>query len=65
HERSDRDTAKRGLGLGLFISQEIIRAHGGGIEVRSPEGEGATFSIRLPRMEESDTETAPAAADAA
>jgi len=64
HERSDRDTAKRGLGLGLFISQEIIRAHGGGIEVRSPEGEGATFVIRLPRMEQPDLETAPAAADA-
>ncbi|MDQ3614772.1 MAG: sensor histidine kinase, partial [Chloroflexota bacterium] len=64
HEGLDRDTAKRGLGLGLFISQEIVKAHGGGIEVRSPDGEGATFTIRLPRMERPDTETAPVAADA-
>ena len=38
-----------GLGLGLFIVQEIARAHGGTVEVRSSEGEGTTFTVRLPR----------------
>ncbi len=37
-----------GLGLGLFISSEIVRAHGGTLGVRSVEGAGATFSVRLP-----------------
>ncbi len=38
-----------GLGLGLFIVREILRAHGGSIEVRSRTGEGTTFLARLPR----------------
>ena len=37
-----------GLGLGLFISNEIVRAHGGAIHVVSKEGAGSTFSVRLP-----------------
>jgi PAS domain S-box-containing protein len=37
-----------GLGLGLFISQEIIRRHNGSIKVESKEGEGSTFYINLP-----------------
>jgi signal transduction histidine kinase len=36
------------VGLGLFISREIVRAHGGRIEVRSGEA-GTTFVVRLPR----------------
>jgi signal transduction histidine kinase len=39
----------RGLGLGLYISRQIVLAHGGTIDVRSNEREGTTFSIRLPR----------------
>jgi two-component system CheB/CheR fusion protein len=38
-----------GLGLGLFIAQEIVSAHGGTIEVTSTIGEGTTFAVRLPR----------------
>jgi signal transduction histidine kinase len=38
-----------GLGLGLFIVREIVRAHGGTVEVSSSEDAGTTFSIRLPR----------------
>ena len=46
-------TAKlEGSGLGLFVSQRIIRAHGGSIDVRSVEGEGTTFIIRLPEAPE-------------
>ena len=40
-----------GLGLGLFISNEIVRAHGGTITASSSEGQGATFTVRLPRSE--------------
>lgn len=38
-----------GLGLGLFIVQEIVRAHGGTLGVRSSRSEGTTFSVALPR----------------
>lgn len=37
-----------GTGLGLFISYSIIENHQGSIEVNSTEGEGATFTVRLP-----------------
>jgi PAS domain S-box-containing protein len=37
-----------GLGLGLFISSEIISALGGSISVASQPGAGATFIVRLP-----------------
>ncbi|HEX8111214.1 MAG TPA: PAS domain-containing protein [Kofleriaceae bacterium] len=39
----------RGLGLGLFIVKELVRAHGGTVEVKSAEPEGTTFTIRMPR----------------
>jgi signal transduction histidine kinase len=38
-----------GSGLGLFIVQQIARAHGGSVEVESSEDKGTTFSVRLPR----------------
>ena len=44
-----RDGAYKGTGLGLFITKSIIEAHGGGIEVASRPGEGASFTIELPR----------------
>ncbi len=37
-----------GLGIGLYISQEIIMRHHGHIWVESKKGEGSTFSISLP-----------------
>ncbi len=37
-----------GLGLGLYIAREIVRAHHGAIEVRSTEEEGTTFVVTLP-----------------
>ncbi len=37
-----------GLGLGLYISKQILEAHGGTIEVESTPGEGSTFIVNLP-----------------
>jgi signal transduction histidine kinase len=39
---------KGGTGLGLSIAQKMIKAHGGGIKVKSELGKGTTFSIILP-----------------
>jgi two-component system CheB/CheR fusion protein len=38
----------QGLGLGLFISAEIVERHGGRFEVQSEPGDGSTFSFTLP-----------------
>ncbi len=47
--RADRPS-QGGLGLGLFICQEVVAAHGGRIVVASTEGEGATFTVWLPLL---------------
>ena len=44
----------KGTGLGLYISHEIVRRHGGGIRVTSEEGKGTVFSIELPCKQEEE-----------
>jgi PAS domain S-box-containing protein len=49
-ESGDRKTERSsGLGLGLYISQQIVKSHGGTIEVKSSEGEGTRIIVSLPR----------------
>ena len=45
---SGRAGKKTGSGLGLFITNAIVEAHGGKIEVESEEGRGAMFHVTLP-----------------
>ncbi|MFP2926414.1 ATP-binding protein [Pyxidicoccus sp. 3LG] len=46
--RGAHTPGRRGLGLGLYIAHEIVRAHGGGLAVSSSEDAGTTFTVRLP-----------------
>ncbi len=47
--RHEGGVASRSIGLGLFIVANIVRAHGGTLEVRSEAATGTTFTVRLPR----------------
>ncbi|QJC79785.1 hybrid sensor histidine kinase/response regulator [Pseudomonas umsongensis] len=47
-ERVSANHVATGLGLGLFISEQIVAAHGGTIIVESRIGEGALFRVCLP-----------------
>lgn len=52
-------TKARGTGLGLALCQRIVQHHGGNIEVRSVDGHGATFVIRLPALPQKKREADP------
>lgn len=48
-DRQDRPDGRQGLGLGLYIAHEIVRAHGGTLVASSGAAEGTTFTFALPR----------------
>ncbi|NTX50044.1 ATP-binding protein [Myxococcus sp. CA039A] len=48
-QHAQRRVAGGGLGLGLYIVEQIVRSHGGTVSVRSSEAEGTTFTVVLPR----------------
>lgn len=49
-ERFERAASReyRGLGVGLYITNEIVKAHNGEITLKSKEGHGSMFTISLP-----------------
>jgi signal transduction histidine kinase len=47
-ERATPKNADGGLGLGLYITRQIVHAHGGEVSVSSQPGAGSTFTVRLP-----------------
>jgi PAS domain S-box-containing protein len=47
-ERTELTQKISGLGLGLYISKQIVLAHHGRIYVESKEGQGSTFCVELP-----------------
>jgi signal transduction histidine kinase len=54
-ERTEDARSKAsGLGLGLYITRQIVLAHGGSIAVTSGPGQGSEFAVRLPRRAAAD-----------
>ncbi len=45
----------RGTGLGLLLTQKVVKEHGGTIQCRSEVGKGTSFTIELPRTAPSQT----------
>lgn len=60
--RTRRDRAS-GLGLGLFITRQIARAHGGRIRVFSDVATGTLFVVELPRTVTENDKTGPSSFD--
>ena len=54
---SPKQQRSAGLGLGLYIAEHIVRAHGGSIAYESTAAAGTTFSFTIPRASAAHTET--------
>ena len=50
YERASGATSIQGLGLGLYITNEIVKAHRGTLRIEGEEGQGARFVVELPRL---------------
>jgi PAS domain S-box-containing protein len=48
--RARSETGSGGLGLGLYIVEQVVKGHGGHIEVTSTAEAGTTFRVTLPRL---------------
>ncbi len=59
----NRDSATAGVGLGLAICRGIVEAYGGTITVTSRAGQGARFTVQLPRIAALARPALPAAAE--
>jgi signal transduction histidine kinase len=46
----DDSMERTSLGIGLYISREILQAHGGNIKVTSNASDGTTFILTMPRL---------------
>jgi len=53
-------TKKTGTGLGLFVCQRIMQAHGGTLEVESEQGKGTRFTLKLPILRQEASPSAEA-----
>ncbi|MBZ0271680.1 PAS domain-containing protein [bacterium] len=51
-------TKERGTGLGLALAHNIVKAHGGSIDIESEPGRGSCFTVNLPRRRAGATEAA-------
>ncbi|WP_163997501.1 PAS domain S-box protein [Pyxidicoccus caerfyrddinensis] len=59
-QRFERAVSERhygGLGLGLYITRQIVEAHGGCVRAESAPGQGATFTVTLPLEGPSEVES--------
>ncbi len=54
--RNANTKSKKGSGLGLFLTAQIVERHGGRVDAESESGEWARFSLRLPSVPDRGTE---------
>lgn len=51
------DTTVRGSGIGLAVADEIVRLHGGEIQIESELGKGTTVTVLLPKKQKAERST--------